>query len=174
LATNSGSGIVIGNAASGIIEYCAAYDNGKRSTAPEGPVGIWAYYSKNVTIQHCLSYANKTNGPDGGGFDLDQSCQDCTVQYCFAYHNEGAGMLLIDTDGGEPSSGSVVRYNIFENNGSENAIGALHVFGKVRDNDIHNNVFMQSNEDVGNDDDTVGNNAPVLRFDATAGQVFSS
>ncbi len=168
---NTGSGILIANADGAIIQYSEAYDNGERCTASEGPVGIWCYYSKDVVIQYCISRNNNTGGPaDGGGFDFDQDCVDCVLQYSFAYNNEGAGMLLIDSDGGAATVGSIVRYNIFENNGSENQKGAINIFGNVDNSEIYGNVFMQSNEDVSDKDDTTGNNSPVLRFDSTVGQ----
>src|SRR6185369_10881003 len=43
----------------GVIEHCSAYNNGSLNKNPGGgPVGIWAIFSNNITIQYNESYRN--------------------------------------------------------------------------------------------------------------------
>ena len=57
---NSGSGIVLSDVNSGLIEYCTTYNNGWQCESLQGgPVGIWAWDSNNIIIQHNESYQNK-------------------------------------------------------------------------------------------------------------------
>ena len=67
---NTGNGIVLGSVDGARIENCTASGNGAKSTAREGPVGIWAHDANNVVIERNVSYRNLTSGVDGGGFDL--------------------------------------------------------------------------------------------------------
>ena len=93
--TNTGNGIVLGNVRHAIISWSTASDNGGKGAASEGPVGIWAYDSTGVTIEHNLSYSNRTsNLSDGDGFGLDENTSDSYLQYNVSYDNAGAGYLL--------------------------------------------------------------------------------
>ncbi|MGC3974336.1 MAG: hypothetical protein QM771_08160 [Nitrospira sp.] len=74
MVPHSGSGIILGNVDSGVIEWSKAYENGRLGNAG---VGIWTYDSTKVAIQHNESFANHTSGDaDGGGFDLDGGVTD--------------------------------------------------------------------------------------------------
>ena len=69
---HSGNGIVLSSLDGGVIEYCTVYNTGEFSDDMNsgGPIGIWAWDSRNVVIQFCEAYNNKTgNSADGGGFD---------------------------------------------------------------------------------------------------------
>jgi len=152
LASNSGSGIVLGGLTHGLIEYCVAYSNGMQCTAGEGPVGIWAYASTDVVIQHCEAYQNRTGGPaDGGGFDLDGGCRDCVIQYCYSHENDGAGYLICQYSGASAYSNNVVRYNISQNDGGANGYGAIHFYssgssGGIRNCDVYANTVFVSQQ----------------------------
>jgi len=119
----NGSGIAIFNANGGLITQCIAHDNGGSCNTPgSGPVGIWTSGATGVVIQYCESYNNKTGSADGGGFDLDGACTNCTVQYCYSHGNAGPGILVFAYSGGN-NSGSLVRYNISQNDGQSNRGG---------------------------------------------------
>ena len=91
-----------------------------------GPVGIWAWESDSVTIEHCLSYRNKTSkgGEDGGGFDFDGSVTNSVLQYCLSYENEGSGIGLFQYNSASLWSNNIVRYNIGINDGNVSAAKA--------------------------------------------------
>jgi hypothetical protein len=57
----TGNGIFFKDVDGGVIEHCSAYNNGAlNKNAGGGPVGIWAIFSNNITIQYNESYSNHT------------------------------------------------------------------------------------------------------------------
>src|SRR6185369_14605019 len=59
-SVTTGHGLIVSGVDGGLVEYCEAYNNGANNRATNGgPVGIWTYDAKNVTIQHCESHHNK-------------------------------------------------------------------------------------------------------------------
>ncbi len=145
LSGNSGSGIVMGGVSGGTIERSLAYNNGWLCDAPEGPVGIWAYDSDGIGIQHNESYQNRTGGTaDGGGFDLDQNTRNSKLQYNYSHGNDGAGFLLAHSPDTYSHSGNTIRYNISENDARKNSNGAIVIFGRTVGAEIYNNtVFVK-------------------------------
>jgi hypothetical protein len=62
LDNHSGNGILISGVTNGIIEYCKALYNGwDMPRSGNGPVGIWAYRSDSLIIQHCYAHQNMTS-----------------------------------------------------------------------------------------------------------------
>jgi len=139
LVKNTGSGLVIGQGADGLVERCVAHHNGGRGGGSSGgPVGLWCYDSARIVFQFCESYANKAqringnvNGSpmDGDGFDMDLGSQDCIIQYCYSHDNEGAGFLFSDggATGGYTTRNNTVRYCVSENDGIVH-LGAIHFY----------------------------------------------
>jgi hypothetical protein len=112
---------VNGNACGALIDNCVAHDNGANSNfASGGNFGIWFGVVTNGITQFCESYLNKTLTGDGGGFDLDGGCINCTIQYCYSHDNDGQGYMIYQyTDTGlANSSGNTVRYCISQNDGA--------------------------------------------------------
>jgi len=143
LSFNSGNGIVMGGVTGGTIERSLAYDNGWLCDAAEGPVGIWAYNSDGIVIQHNESYRNRTNGTaDGGGFDLDQNTRNSKLQYNYSHENDGPGFLLAHSPDSYSHSGNTIRYNISENDARKNSNGAIVVFGRTVGAEIYNNMVF--------------------------------
>lgn len=142
----TGSGMVVGYAASGTVEFNTA--NGNGGAGAGGSVGIWAYNSRNVTIQYNESYGTTTSGLDGNGFGLDIGCVNCIAQYNYSHGNQGHGFLVFGSDLGD-NNGSVVRYNISVNDGTVAGYGGLFigqdVTGLVRNAQIYGNSVYQSN-----------------------------
>lgn len=122
-SNHSGNGILIGGVTNGTIEYCEAMNNGwDMPREGNGPVGIWAYQSDSITIQHCYSHDNKTSekGKDGGGFDFDGGMTNSVMQYNFSANNEGAGYGLFQYYGASVWKNNIVRNNISYNDGRKN------------------------------------------------------
>ena len=122
-SNHSGNGILIGGVTNGTIEYCEAMNNGwDMPREGNGPVGIWAYQSDSITIQHCYSHDNKTSekGKDGGGFDFDGGMTNSVMQYNFSANNEGAGYGLFQYYGASIWKNNIVRNNISYNDGRKN------------------------------------------------------
>jgi hypothetical protein len=122
--SHKGSGIIMGDVNSGIIENCVAYNNGEGNTHCGGPGGIWAWSSNRITIQFCESHHNHSGaGCDGVGFDLDGGVTNSTLQYNYSHDNDGSGILLGQFENAKSWFNNVVRYNISENDGRTNGGG---------------------------------------------------
>lgn len=122
-----GHGIVIGQIDGAVIENSRADANG--IDAGKGNVGIWAWQSNKVAIQHNVAIGNRSpNGGDGGGFDLDGGVTNSVVQYNVAQDNAGAGYLLAEFAFAGPMSQNVIRYNLSVNDGRD-GYGAITIAG---------------------------------------------
>lgn len=132
LKNHSGNGILLCGVDEGLVEYCRAANNGwDMPWTGNGPVGIWAWNSNKITIQHCISHDNKTNpqGWDGGGFDFDGGVTNSVLQYNYSYNNAGPGIGLFQFAGVRTWENNVVRYNISVNDGQKNEHGSgIHVW----------------------------------------------
>jgi hypothetical protein len=147
-ADPTGSGIVLGGVDGGVIERCAAWNNGALNTNSAGPVGIWTYNSNNIVIQYNESYLNQTSGGDGGGFDIDGGVTNSVIQYNYSHDNDGAGYLFAQYAGAPAFSNNVIRYNISQNDGRKGGYdGGINVWGhsntyKVANSQIHDNTVI--------------------------------
>jgi len=146
---NTGSGIVIGGVQGGRVEQSVAHDNGSRSAAQalEGPVGIWAYDSTGLTIQHNQSFHNRTPAiVDGSGFGLDQNVSSTTVQYNLAYGNDGPGYHAFTNINNGAFKDDTFRFNISSNDGRKLAQnGGIDVHGTDISNlRIYNNTVVMT------------------------------
>lgn len=146
----SGNGIVLGRVDRGVIERSVAHNNGAANTNSAGPVGIWAYDSNEVVIQHNIAHSNRSQGGDGGGFDLDGGTTNSVMQYNYSYNNDGAGYLIAQYRDAPSFGNNIVRYNISQNDGRRSGYGGITVWAaqstnRVRDTEIyHNTVYMTS------------------------------
>jgi hypothetical protein len=145
---HSGNGIVLSDVNDATIERCVSYNNGENNNySGGGPIGIWAWDSNAVTIQHNESYDNKSATKDGGGFDLDGGVTNSTMQYNYSHDNAGAGYLLAQFPYAREFSNNVVRYNISENDGRKGSYGAIHFWNGwrngIKDTKVyHNTVYV--------------------------------
>jgi hypothetical protein len=128
---HSGSGILVEDTERGLVERCAAWENGALcSHSPGGPCGIWTAGSRRITIQHCESFRNRTGkAPDGDGFDLDGGSIECVLQYNYSHENDGAGILVYTYPYAPLADrGNIVRYNVCENDAAKHGdYGAIYV-----------------------------------------------
>src|SRR6185369_3699922 len=112
----TGNGIFFKDVDGGMIEHCSAYNNGAlNKNAGGGPVGIWAIFSNNITIQYNESYQNHTRANDGNGFDLDGGVTNSRMQYNYSHDNDGGGYLLYQFTGARAFGSNICRYNISQN-----------------------------------------------------------
>jgi hypothetical protein len=144
LLFNSGNGITLSGVDGGTIERSVARENGWRCTASNGPIGIWTYDSNNVLIQLNESFNNMTGGTkDGGGFSLDNSTSNSTLQYNYSHDNAGAGFMLAHKWDDQVHSGNVIRWNISQNDARKNQYAAIQTWGRIRNAEVyHNTVYM--------------------------------
>jgi hypothetical protein len=119
-----------------------------RQRAEDHAVGIWPFSSDNTVIQY-----NEVSGmrgvQDGQGFDSDYNCRNSLFQYNYSHDNEGGFLLVCNfAPNGSTTTfgntGTTVRYNISQNDGTPNAGTLGHLIslqGPVRDVRIYNNVI---------------------------------
>jgi hypothetical protein len=145
-ANHSGNGIVVGGLQNCLIEYCVAWNNGwDMPRKGNGPVGIWGWDCDRLTIQHCISYNNKTPGEDGGGFDFDGGVTNSVMQHNLSYGNEGPGYLLCQYPEASAWKNNIVRHNISYQDGTKNSKAGIAFWegGKgISDALIHDNIIV--------------------------------
>jgi hypothetical protein len=95
----TGSGIIIGETNTGLIDNCWAISNGASAAGSGGgPVGIWMFDCINCTIDNCNVVAQHTaSGGDGDGFDMDIGTVNGTIKNSYSTLCDGIG-FLIDND----------------------------------------------------------------------------
>src|SRR5262249_43387923 len=153
LEQHSGNGILLHDVDGGLIDGCTASGNGGQCRSRSGgPVGIWAWSSRKLVIQNCVSVRNRTGGKyDGGGFDFDGGVSESIMQYNYSAENDGPGFMVFDF-GAAPFriADNIVRFNISENDGRKNGYAGIHVksVGEPieRLNVYHNTVFTGPSE----------------------------
>lgn len=154
LDNHSGNGILAGWSDSVMIDHCTATNNGwDMPRAGNGPVGIWAYECSYLTIQHCISYRNRTSkgAKDGGGFDLDGGITNSVIQYCLSYENEGAGYGLFQYWGASLWYNNIVRYCVSINDATATeGSGGVFIWNgspdstQLADCIVHNNLVYST------------------------------
>lgn len=146
LDNHSGNGIVVSGVKGGVIEFCEAMKNGwDMPREGNGPVGIWAYDSDRVIIQHCISHHNQSPGMDGGGFDFDGGMTNSIMQYNLSFHNVGAGYGLFQYHGAQTWKSNIIRYNISIDDGQKNSHCGIHIWAgseNMSDAEIYNNTVI--------------------------------
>src|SRR5688572_11586455 len=132
----TGNGIYIADVEDAVVQYSAAWNNGKDGAAP---VGIWAAGSNRVIFQYNESYDNRTKTiSDGGGFDFDWDTHNSVMQYNYSHGNDGPGFLLYA--GSHANNGNIIRYNVSENDGRKNGKAGIQLGGNVTNAEVSNNV----------------------------------
>jgi hypothetical protein len=151
----SGANALIVRAAdSPIVEYnlfthCAVKGSGNASFPFNCDNALFQYNEACFTVYN--SEADSWDGKkdaDAGGFDSDWNCKNTLIQYNYS-HDNGFGGVLICCDGGSKVSfndGTVLRYNIFENNGDH----VIRTSGSATNSKVYNNLFYS-----GSDQDSV-------------------
>ena len=121
LKNHSGSGIVLYEVDGGTMEYCTAWNNGTLCRSSGGGVGLWTCASRRVVIQYCESFDNRTSDANGDGFDIDGGNLDCILQYNYSHDNDGPGLMVYTYPYASfADRGSVIRFNISENDSRKN------------------------------------------------------
>ncbi|MCE7042603.1 hypothetical protein [Dyadobacter sp. CY312] len=129
-----------------LLEYNVANTCGNYAESGQfnGSCAIWFTRGSDCISQFNEAYNTKAllDNADGQGFDIDLDATNGIVQYNYSHDNAGGFLLLIDARG-DPSvqngtSGSIVRYNISQNDGAR----IINFAGGVAPNSaIYNNIF---------------------------------
>lgn len=97
-ANHVGSGIILSQCQTGLIQNNTAEDCGNNSSNQAGPVGIWCWDAIAVVMRKNFVRRQGTAGPDGSAFDIDGGCQDCTMEYNYSTGCKGPGILMFAFD----------------------------------------------------------------------------
>jgi len=120
---SGGDDILVVNGDGALIDGNDAAYGGVKATTGCPPAGnicntaaasIWVAGSNDTTIQN-NSVACTINKQDGQAFDVDWGNHNTTIQYNYSRNNSGGFLLMMQQIGAElPSDGTVVRYNVSE------------------------------------------------------------
>ncbi len=131
-----GDGIKVWGSNGAIIEYNVL--RGGRMRCQDAAAGIWPWDCDDTLIQF-----NEVSGMrgtrDGQGFDSDYRCRNSVFQYNYSHDNEG-GFMLICSPGNSYNEGTIIRYNISQNDGI-NSARTFHFAGGVSNTMVCNNTF---------------------------------
>ena len=113
------------------VGYCNAYS-----------AGIWMAVADNTVVEENEVYGG-VGTLDGTGFDNDFSSDNVKIQYNYSHDNAGGFLLIVSdsaTNGAADNEGTVVRYNISQNDGRgiEFYPDSLNASAKM---DVYNNTF---------------------------------
>jgi len=111
---------------------------GGRTRCDDYAAGIWPWDCDNTVIQF-----NEVSGmkgtKDGQAFDSDYRCRNTLFQYNYSHDNEG-GFMLICSPGTSYCEGTVIRYNVSQNDGV-NTARVFHFGGGPKNTYIYSNVI---------------------------------
>jgi hypothetical protein len=145
-----GDGIKLWGTNGGLIEHNTV--RGGRMRCDDYAAGIWPFSCDDTVIQF-----NEVSGmkgtKDGQGFDSDYICRHNIFQFNYSHNNDG-GFMLICAPGTSYCQGTIVRYNISQNDGQPNS-SIFHFGGNSSDTLVYNNVIY-----IGPDQ-----KVPLLKFD---------
>ena len=131
-----GDGIKLWGSNGGLVERNVL--RGGRMRCEDYAAGIWPFDCDDTVIQF-----NEVSGmlgmKDGQAFDSDYRCRNSRFQYNYSHDNEG-GFMLICTPGTSYNEGTIIRYNISQNDGI-NSARVFHFGGGPSNTWIYNNVI---------------------------------
>jgi len=138
-----GDGIKLWGSDGGLVERNVV--RGARTRCEDYAAGIWPYDCDDSLIQF-----NEVSGvkgtKDGQGFDSDYRCRRSVFQYNYSHDNEG-GFMLICAPGTSYNEGTIIRYNLSQNDGL-NSARIFHISG-ARNTLVHNNtVYVGPGQDL--------------------------
>jgi hypothetical protein len=111
---------------------------GGRMRCEDAAAGIWPWDCDDTVIQ-CNEVSGMKGTRDGQAFDSDYRCRNTLFQYNYSHDNDG-GFMLICTPGNSYCEGTVIRYNVSQNDGV-NTARVFHFGGGPRNTRIYNNVI---------------------------------
>ncbi len=119
---------------------------GGRMRCEDYAAGIWPFASDDTLIQFNEVSAYKGT-KDGQGFDSDYLCRRSVFQYNYSHGNEG-GFFLICSPGHSYNEGTIIRYNISQNDGINSA--RVFQFGGGSSNTLvyNNTIYIGTNQNL--------------------------
>jgi len=133
-----GDGIKTWGSNGALIEHNVIH--GGRMRARDAAAGIWPFDCDDTLIQF-----NEVSGMkgvhDGQGFDSDYLCRRSVFQYNYSHDNEG-GFMLVCSPGSSYCEDTVIRYNISQNDGINDARVFQFAGSPQRTRAYNNTIFI--------------------------------
>ncbi|WP_164716346.1 family 16 glycoside hydrolase [Paenibacillus whitsoniae] len=127
-------GILVRVSTAPVIQYNVVHHANMRSGAEA--VAIWPFNSDDALVQYNEAYS--THGSlDGQGFDSDYDSNRTIIQYNYSHDNEGGFVLICNNGTSNFNNGTIVRYNISQNDGTR----IFQLAGPVTNTSIYNNTI---------------------------------
>jgi hypothetical protein len=142
-----GDGIVVVATDGALVENNVVSHANQRSAGYN--VGIWPWSADNTVVQYNEVYGTRGQR-DGEGFDSDWNSRNTLIQYNYSHDNDGGFLLIcnqgnIDATSNVGNTGTVVRYNISQNDHHR----GINIAGPVSHAMIYNNtIYVGKNEKV--------------------------
>ncbi len=98
---------------------------------------LWQYNEACYTVYN-------TGDSDAAGFDSDYKSRNTIFQFNYAHHNEYGDILITGgpANGGGFNDGTIVRYNVFYNNGHH----GIRLSGVATNSSVYNNVIYKDKD----------------------------
>lgn len=132
------NGLILRCSESPLIEHNVFKDNGGKGTGN----AMFCYNCDNALVQYNESYGTRfaPGQIDGAGFDSDYQSKNSVFQFNYSHDNDHGFILVCCQDRpGNFNDGTVVRYNISQNDGGN----VFRISGQVTNTSIYNNVIFQ-------------------------------
>ena len=132
-----GDGIVLASADNSWLEYNVSLKSNYLGRAGFWNGGLWVANVRNCYYQYNeAGYTYLRHGSsDGEGFDIDNTCENVYMQYNYAHHNEGGGLLICNLET------TMLKFNP---DGSPTTDRVQNYWGNWKNNYIRNNVFVNN------------------------------
>ena len=140
------NGMIIRVSARPLIEYntfkqCALKGSGNAMFLFNCDDGLVQFNESYLTVYN-------TGDADASGFDSDYQCKRSVFQYNYSHDNDGGFMLVCCQGGvGRFNDGTIVRYNISQNDGGNTAWSGrsiIRVSGQTTNTVFYNNVLYSN------------------------------
>ncbi len=135
-------GLIVRVADGPLMEYnlfrrCSISLSGNASFTFNCDNALWQYNEACYTVYN-------TGDSDAAGFDSDYKSKNTVFQFNYAHHNEYGDILITGgpASAGGFNDGTIVRYNVFYNNGHH----GLRHSGNVTNSYIYNNVIYKDQD----------------------------
>ena len=139
-----GDGIKLWGSDGGVVEHNVL--RGGRMRCEDAAAGIWPFDSDDSVIQF-NEVCGMKGTKDGQGFDADYRCRRTLIQYNYSHDNEG-GFMLVCAPGSSWNEGTVIRYNISQNDGV-NSARLFHFGGAAKGTLVYNNtIYVGPKQDL--------------------------
>ncbi|OME87774.1 hypothetical protein BK120_00090 [Paenibacillus sp. FSL A5-0031] len=132
-----GDGIVAKTSKAPLMEYNIAKDTSARANSANA--AIWTWYTDDAIVQYNESYntVRLPNNLDANGFDSDFNNNRSIFQYNYSHDNGGGFILIIDSGAASFNDGTIIRYNISQNDKEK----VINLLGDITNTQFYNNTF---------------------------------